>query len=322
MKYEINRYTGNYNLSNRYESVKYIAVHYTAAQTPDYPHALNNCQYFSGGNRQASADFFIDNASIYQYNPDLDAYYTWHVGDGKGRYGITNSNSVGIEVCQIGDQPFTPEEIDRLHDLVLYLMNRFGVPRERVVRHYDASRKICPMYYAQRQDAWNELWNIITSPFPEEKLPEPEEPPVIIKYPDMEPDMSVESSTMYRLRNPNTNDHLFTSSTAEKNTLVQQGWEDEGIGFTMPFVKPIYRLYNTYSADHMMTTDLQETNNLIDNQWQYEGVCGFASSEVTDNPVYRLYNEYSGDHMFTMDENEYEGLKTAGWIDEGVAFYV
>ena len=72
----------------------------------------------------------------------------------------------------------------------------------------------------------------------------------------------------------------------------------------------------------MMTTDLQETNNLIDNQWQYEGVCGFASSEVTDNPVYRLYNEYSGDHMFTMDENEYEGLKTAGWIDEGVAFYV
>lgn len=317
MKYEILRYTGNYNLSRRYDSVKYIAVHYTAAQTPDYPHALNNCQYFAGGNRNASADFFIDNASIYQYNPDLDAYYTWHVGDGKGKYGITNSNSIGIEVCQIGDNPFTGEEIDRLHDLILYLLDRYHVDPRNVVRHYDASRKMCPEFYARRYDEWNRLWQIITSPYSE---PEPEPQPVIV-YPDMEPDMHVDSNEMYRLLNPYTGDHIFTSTKSEREGLIQQGWTDEGIAFTMPMVKPIYRLYNSSNADHLFTISLEETNTAIGNGWSYEGVVGFSSEDATATPVYRLYNQYSQDHFYTKDKNEYDALKTQGWNDEGIAWY-
>ena len=156
--YEIKKYHGSFNRSYRGNtSIKYIVMHYTGAGSSAPGCARNNCIYFSGGDRQASADYFVDDADIYEYNDPSSGYYTWHCGDGYGVYGITNSNSIGIEVCMNGDNPYTAAEIDRATFLVQYLMNRFGIPANNIVRHYDASRKLCPYYYANRQDAWNNL---------------------------------------------------------------------------------------------------------------------------------------------------------------------
>ena len=55
---------GSYNRSVRRGSIKYIVVHYTGTQAS----AKNNCAYFAGGDRQASADYFIDDNGIYEYN--------------------------------------------------------------------------------------------------------------------------------------------------------------------------------------------------------------------------------------------------------------
>ena len=57
-----------YNVSKRSDPIMYIVIHYTGAEGT----AKNNIDYFNGGNRSASADFFIgQNGEIWQYNPDL-----------------------------------------------------------------------------------------------------------------------------------------------------------------------------------------------------------------------------------------------------------
>lgn len=158
---KINKHHGSYNISKRTQTIKYIVVHYTGAGSPKAGCAKNNCIYFGGGNRNASAHYFIDDGGIWEY-ADPKTYYTWHCGDGKGKYGITNANSIGIEVCQNGDIPYTSKEISYLTELVTYLMKTFNVKAENVVRHYDASRKQCPMYYAKRSTEWNTLRKQIT----------------------------------------------------------------------------------------------------------------------------------------------------------------
>ena len=157
----MNRLHGNYNIQKRTLPIKYIVVHYTGSGTSKAGSAKANCQYFGRADRQASAHYFIDDGGIWEY-ADPKAYCTWHCGDGHGKYGITNSNSIGIEVCQDGDRPFTEVEIRHLTELVRYLMNRFGVPASHVVRHYDASRKLCPLYYAKRSSEWDKLHKAIT----------------------------------------------------------------------------------------------------------------------------------------------------------------
>ena len=161
MGYSIQQYHTSYNrFARSRSSVRYIVVHYVGAGSAATGNALANCKYFAGGNRNASAHYFIDNGSIYECI-DPASYGAWHVGDGHGAYGITNTNSIGIEVCNNGG-PFTDAEIDRLTWLVQKLMADYGVPASRVVRHYDASRKLCPLYYAQDSGAWDSLHAQIT----------------------------------------------------------------------------------------------------------------------------------------------------------------
>ena len=155
----VNKYHGTYNRSWRsggVGTIKYICIHYTGGTGS----ARNNCIYFSGGNRNASADYFVDDGGIWEYNDPDEGYYTWAVGDGGGRYGLTNSNSVSIEVVNNGG-PFSSREIEYLCELVPYLMAKYHVHPDNVVRHYDASRKQCPYYYVDH-GRWHQLWQIIT----------------------------------------------------------------------------------------------------------------------------------------------------------------
>lgn len=140
----INTYHGTYNRTKRssLSAIKYFVVHYTGGTGS----AKNNCIYFSTGNRNASADLFIDkDGTIWEYNNVLDGYYTWAVGDGKGKYGITNSNSINVEVVNNGGA-FTDAQIASLAALYKHYCDVLGRKLD-VVRHYDASRKQCPAYY-------------------------------------------------------------------------------------------------------------------------------------------------------------------------------
>lgn len=159
---EIQQQIINYNKSVRSSQPIYIVVHDTGNPNST---AQNNHDYFEGGNRGASADFFVDSNNIIQII-DTDSYYSWEVGDGGGAYGITNRNSVGIEMCIDSEGNPTEETINNTIDLVKYLMNKYDIGIDNVVRHYDASRKCCPCCFSENNwTKWYEFKNRLTSQY-------------------------------------------------------------------------------------------------------------------------------------------------------------
>lgn len=129
---------------------------------------------------------------------------------------------------------------------------------------------------------------------------------------------------MLRLYNPFTGEHLYTSNRAERNDLVERGWQFEGIGWVAPECSstPVYRLYNPYSGDHHYTMDVYEYEKLGEIGWNQEGI-GWYSDDAKTVPLYRQFNpnETIGTHNYTTDKNENDTLGTMGWELEGFAWY-
>ncbi len=149
-----------YNRSRRTSTIKYIVVHDTG-NTGKGADAERHYQYFNGGDRNSSADVFVDDHQAIKVN-DWNTYYTWHCGDGHGKYGITNGNSVGVEMCINSDGDYE-KAFDRTVAVVKELMQTLGVDANHVVRHYDASRKNCPMSMSSGNWArWKEFKRRIT----------------------------------------------------------------------------------------------------------------------------------------------------------------
>jgi N-acetylmuramoyl-L-alanine amidase len=145
----------NYGIRSVNDKIIYIVIHDTANPNAT---ALNHFNYFNGGNRNASADFFVDTNNIIQ-TVDYAKNYSWHCGDGNGKYGITNRNSIGIEMCLV--EPYD-KVMKNTVELVVYLMKELNIPLDRVVRHYDASRKNCPASLSGNNWAkWYEFKNKI-----------------------------------------------------------------------------------------------------------------------------------------------------------------
>lgn len=129
------------NFSNKKITPKYIVWHDTGVRDQSDE---GNATYFRSVYREASANYFVDENSITEVV--APGYVAWHVGDGAGRYGITNQNSIGIELCPEADGSFKPETIANAVWLGKKLMSDWGIPFDNNVRHYDASRKNCPQY--------------------------------------------------------------------------------------------------------------------------------------------------------------------------------
>lgn len=176
--------------------VSYIAIHYTAGGSSKIGSAMSVRKVFE--KRSASADFVVDDGQIVQINPNISNYYCWAVGDKENVYSgggslykkATNRNTVSIEICSnltkqtSASVPnhsgwfFTDAALKHAIHLVRYLMVMYKVPKERVVRHYDISGKLCPgipgwndgmlfttagLNSGKRNDSqkWKEFWNRI-----------------------------------------------------------------------------------------------------------------------------------------------------------------
>lgn len=151
---EITKHPINVHISRSNRKIKYIVVHYTAGAKSTKGTAESTRKVFL--TRQASADFVVDDETIVQINPDPAKYYCWAVGDGKGKYGITNKDCISIEMCstlQKGTSAAVPNHegwsisdkvLDNTIWLIKHLMKEYNIPVDNVIRHYDASRKSCP----------------------------------------------------------------------------------------------------------------------------------------------------------------------------------
>jgi N-acetylmuramoyl-L-alanine amidase len=152
-----------YNRTKRTQGIKYIVIHDTG-NTAAGANARSHYAYFNAKDRQSSADFFVDDKEVLQVN-DYTKYYTWHCGDGKGKYGITNNNSIGIEICINSDGDYNTA-FDNTVALTKQLMSQLNIDIDHVVRHYDASRKNCPQ--SMNRGTW-EKWHEFKEKLKEEQ---------------------------------------------------------------------------------------------------------------------------------------------------------
>ena len=133
-------------------SIKYLVIHFTAGSSSKPGRAKSAKHTFETS--QASADFCVDDRDIVQFNPDPYKYYCWAVGNSKTD--ITNSNSISIEICSniksgrsvkyanTDGWYFTKETLENVKKLAKYLMKKYNIPKNRVVRHWDVNHKNCP----------------------------------------------------------------------------------------------------------------------------------------------------------------------------------
>ena len=133
----------------------------------------------------------------------------------------------------------------------------------------------------------------------------------------------VATETMYRLYNPNSGEHFYTSSPVERQAVIDAGWNDEGVGWTAPTegIK-VYRLYNSFAGEHHYTTSEAERDMLVSVGWTWEEG-GWFSDPNESVPLYRAYNPnaYANNHHYTLDWGEFQTLLGLGWQDEGVGWY-
>jgi N-acetyl-anhydromuramyl-L-alanine amidase AmpD len=131
----------SFNYTNSTDERLYIVIHDTGNKNSG-SNALAHYELFNSGDKQSSANYFVDDSNIIE-TVDPNSRYSWHCGDGNGKYGITNRNSIGIEICINSDGNYDVA-VKNAIELTQYLMQAFNISIDKVVRHYDASRKNCP----------------------------------------------------------------------------------------------------------------------------------------------------------------------------------
>lgn len=69
-----------------------------------------------------------------------------------------NSDTISIECCHPDETgKFYNSTYNSLVELCAYLCVEFGLEPEDVIRHYDVTGKICPKYFVDHEDAWEQF---------------------------------------------------------------------------------------------------------------------------------------------------------------------
>lgn len=171
---EINKLLTAYNHNaGSADRIKYIVIHYVGALGG----AKANCQYYAGGNRGASAHYFVDfDGSIWQSVEDKDI--AWHCGAKSYVHPeCRNANSIGIEMCvrnsgsqadRSTDWYFEDATVEAAIELTKELMEKYNVPAGNVIRHYDVTGKICPNPYVYNttEHTWTKFKEALEEPEP------------------------------------------------------------------------------------------------------------------------------------------------------------
>lgn len=163
---------GNYG--GTLKNVQYIVVHWTSNQGDT---AKNNADYFAREVVKASAHYFVDENEVWNSVP-LDRQ-AWHVGAKSYVHPYCrNLNSIGVEMCLTGKgMTIRRGTIERAVKLVRELMQKYDVPIENVIRHYDVTGKYCPGPFVEQPSLWEDFKAALVAENTEE-----EEPMKVYKY--------------------------------------------------------------------------------------------------------------------------------------------
>ena len=129
------------------ETVRGVVVHYVANPGTT---AMQNRDYFENDDTLVNAHFVIGlDGEIVQCLPlyEQSVSSNWR-----------NPDIISIEVCHPDETgEFTEETMEALIKLTVWLCEEFELDAEDVIRHYDVTGKMCPLYYVEHEDAWEDF---------------------------------------------------------------------------------------------------------------------------------------------------------------------
>ncbi|MDO5702513.1 MAG: peptidoglycan recognition family protein, partial [Lachnospiraceae bacterium] len=69
-----------------------------------------------------------------------------------------NADTISIECCHPeADGKFSDATYASLVELSAFLCKSFDIDPQEIIRHYDVTGKLCPLYYVEHPDEWQEL---------------------------------------------------------------------------------------------------------------------------------------------------------------------
>lgn len=133
------------------EQVNSIVIHYTANPGSS---AMANRDYFEGlkdaHTTKASSHFIVGlDGEVVQCIPTTEIAYASN---------NRNADTISIECCHPDDTgAFNTATYQSMVQLTAWLCNRFGLNGQDVIRHYDVTGKVCPKYFVEHEDAWEQF---------------------------------------------------------------------------------------------------------------------------------------------------------------------
>lgn len=139
----------------RTQAIAYLVLHYTAGRNDS---AAGNVKYFTSP-RGASAHYFVDKTGWLVSVDEADT--AWAVGTA-GIYTqkhpmCRNANSISIEMCcryESGRYWLEDAVVRNAARLTAQLMEKYALPLDHVLRHYDVVSKRCPAMWVEDETAW------------------------------------------------------------------------------------------------------------------------------------------------------------------------
>lgn len=129
------------------DTVTAIAVHYVGNPNTT---AMQNRNYFNQRGVTVSSHFIVGlDGEIVQCVPlDEISSATNH----------RNRDTVSVEVCHPdATGQFSEKTYASLVRLVTWLCREFELDQTNLLRHYDVTGKLCPLYYVQNPEAWEQF---------------------------------------------------------------------------------------------------------------------------------------------------------------------
>lgn len=138
---------GSARTGRKLQDVKNVVIHYVGNPGTT---AQNNRDYFNKADTDVSAHFVVGlEGEIIQCIPLYER---------SAASNHRNRDTISIEVCHPDESGrFNKETYDSVIKLTAWLLNEFSLDENDILRHYDITEKICPKYYVENEDEWDNL---------------------------------------------------------------------------------------------------------------------------------------------------------------------
>ncbi len=137
---------------------------------------------------------------------------------------------------------------------------------------------------------------------------------------------------LYRLYNPVSKDHFYTTIPSQRDTARSSGYTYEKIEayvsdrkFNDTSVGYLFRLYHPTSDVHFYTSSESEKDARISAGYTYEGIVGFVYTAAMPGmaPLYYLEHAANTDNFYTISKYERDNaINTYGFTDHSIQCYV